>query len=101
MWAGGGAGGRVTPVDDTDGRVFGRGDHRERVVEAALRTGPVRTTGAEELGLRIGDDVVHSKWGEGVVIDLSGQGDKAEVTVRFPTVGEKRLLLAWSPLTRP
>ena len=101
VWAGGGAGGRVTPVDDTDGRVFGRGDHRERVVEAALRTGPVRTTGAEDLGLRIGDDVVHSKWGDGVVIDLSGQGDKAEVTVRFPTVGEKRLLLAWSPLTRP
>ena len=60
-----------------------------------------RTTGAEELGLRIGDDVVHSKWGEGVVIDLSGEGDKAEVTVRFPTVGEKRLLLAWSPLSRP
>jgi len=101
VWAGGGAGGRVTPVDDTDGRVFGRGDHRERVVEAALRNGPVHSTGADELGLRIGDDVVHSKWGDGVVIDLSGEGDKAEVTVRFPTVGEKRLLLAWSPLTRP
>ncbi|HXR55123.1 MAG TPA: DNA helicase PcrA, partial [Acidimicrobiales bacterium] len=82
VWAGGGAGGRVTPPDDTDGRVFGRGDHRERVVEAALRAGPVRTTGAEDLGLRIGDDVVHGKWGDGVVIDLSGQGDKAEVTVR-------------------
>jgi len=34
------------------------------------------------------------------VIDLSGSGDKAEVTVRFPGIGEKRLLLAWSPLKR-
>ncbi|MHB8466695.1 MAG: DNA helicase PcrA [Acidimicrobiales bacterium] len=97
VWRGGGAGGTV---DDTDGRVFGRGDHRERVVDAALHATPVKTTGAETLGLRLGDDVVHSKWGEGVVIDLSGEGEKAEVTVRFPDVGEKRLLLAWSPLKR-
>ena len=103
VWAGGGAGGRVAgaPADDTDGgRVFGRGDHRERVVESALRATPAKTTGAEALGLRVGDDVVHGKWGEGVVIDLSGEGDKTEITVRFPDVGEKRLLLAWSPLKR-
>ena len=100
VWRGGGAGGRV---DDTDGRVFGRGgrdDHRERVVDSALRASPTKTTGAEDLGLRVGDDVVHGKWGEGVVVDLSGVGNKAEVTVRFPDVGEKRLLLAWSPLKR-
>jgi len=97
---GGGAGGRI---GDDEGRVFGRGgrdDHRERVVDAALRPTPTKTTGAEQLGLRVGDDVVHGKWGEGIVIDLSGEGDKAEVTVRFPGVGEKRLLLAWSPLKR-
>jgi len=102
VWAGGGRGGRLE--DDTDGRVFGGGgrDHRERVVDAALGGGatPARTTGAEDLGLRVGDDVVHGKWGEGVVIDLSGEGAKIEVTVRFPDVGEKRLLLAWSPLKR-
>jgi DNA helicase-2/ATP-dependent DNA helicase PcrA len=100
VWEGGGAGGRV---GDDEGRVFGRGGHRDRVVEAAMRPSaatPAKTTGAEQLGLRIGEDVVHSKWGEGVVIDLSGEGDKAEVTVRFPGVGEKRLLLAWSPLKR-
>ena len=98
VWQGGGAGGRLG--EDTEGRVFGRGDHRERVVDAALRATPAKTTGAEHLGLKIGDDVVHGKWGEGIVIDLSGQGDKAEVTIRFPTVGEKRLLLAWSPLKK-
>ncbi len=121
VWAGGGRGGRRgddtggrrgddtggrrgdETGDDTAGRVFGRGgrdEHRERVVDAALRPTPTKTTGAEHLGLRIGDDVVHGKWGEGVVIDLSGSGEKAEVTVRFPGVGEKRLLLAWSPLKR-
>jgi ATP-dependent DNA helicase UvrD/PcrA len=35
-----------------------------------------------------------------VIIDISGAGDKAEATVRFPGVGEKRLLLSWAPLEK-
>jgi DNA helicase-2/ATP-dependent DNA helicase PcrA len=61
---------------------------------------PTGASGAETLGLRVGDDVAHDKFGEGVIIDLQGQGDKAEVTVRFRDVGEKRLLLAWAPLRK-
>jgi DNA helicase-2/ATP-dependent DNA helicase PcrA len=76
---------------------------REGIIEAAIRggrTSPARTTGAESIGLRAGDDVVHGKWGEGVVLEVIGQGDKAEAVVRFPSVGEKRVLLAWAPLKR-
>ena len=50
--------------------------------------------------LRIGDDVRHAKWGEGIVLDLEGSGDKAEIVMRFPEAGEKRLLLAWAPLQK-
>ena len=50
--------------------------------------------------MRIGDDVRHAKWGEGVILDIEGQGDKTEAVVRFPEVGEKRLLLAWAPLDK-
>jgi DNA helicase-2/ATP-dependent DNA helicase PcrA len=76
---------------------------RDALVEGARRAGrtsPARTTGAERLGLKIGDDVVHGKWGEGVVLELRGSGDKAEATIRFPGIGEKQLLLAWAPLKR-
>jgi DNA helicase-2/ATP-dependent DNA helicase PcrA len=79
---------------------------RAGIVEAAVRGSlrgpatPAKTTGAEELGLRAGDDVVHGKWGEGVVLEIIGSGDKAEAVVRFPAVGEKRLLLAWAPLKK-
>ena len=52
------------------------------------------------MGLRTGDDVRHAKFGDGVIIMIEGDGDKAEAVVRFPDVGEKRLLLAWSPLQR-
>jgi DNA helicase-2/ATP-dependent DNA helicase PcrA len=61
---------------------------------------PVKGSGAEALDLRTGETVVHAKWGEGVVIDLRGVGDKAEATVRFPGVGDKHLLLHLAPLKR-
>jgi DNA helicase-2/ATP-dependent DNA helicase PcrA len=50
--------------------------------------------------LRIGDDVFHDKFGEGVIIGLEGVGDKAEAVVRFREAGERRLLLAWAPLRK-
>jgi DNA helicase II / ATP-dependent DNA helicase PcrA len=77
--------------------------HRERVVEAAIRgslNAVDTTTGAEKIGLRVGDDVKHVKFGEGVILLLRGEGDKAEATVRFREVGNKTLLLAWSPLEK-
>jgi DNA helicase-2/ATP-dependent DNA helicase PcrA len=91
--------------DGRDSRVSGR----DRIVESAMaaaaaakaRPGgapPVRTSGGERLGLRVGDDVVHGKWGEGVVLEIIGEDEKAEAVVRFPGLGEKRLLLAWAPL---
>ncbi|HUR77787.1 MAG TPA: DNA helicase PcrA [Acidimicrobiales bacterium] len=77
---------------------------RDRIVEAALRSGrgdtPAKTKGADGLGLKIGDDVVHESWGEGVVVDMVGAADRAEIVIRFPGLGEKRLLLAWAPLKR-
>jgi DNA helicase-2/ATP-dependent DNA helicase PcrA len=76
---------------------------RDRLVESALRSakrGPVNGTGAEQLGLRVGETVVHAKWGEGVVIDVHGQGEKAEARIRFPSVGEKHLALSLAPLKR-
>ena len=79
---------------------------RREVVDAILRESrapapPVRTgSGAESLGLRAGEDVVHAKWGEGVVLEVFGGGGEAEAVVRFPGLGEKRLLLTLAPLKR-
>ena len=74
---------------------------RERVVDAAIAAGQASAGGGSPAGgFRVGDDVVHAKWGDGVVLDLAGSGDKTEITVNFPTVGMKVLLLAWAPLKK-
>ena len=87
------------------GRAPSRGgilEHRGSVADAAMRVdrNPSGARGAEVIGLRLGDDVRHEKFGEGVIVNLSGDGDKTEATVRFRDVGEKILLLAWAPLEK-
>ena len=79
---------------EPDGLVFGSGSGPPR------DPGPSSTM-AHELGLKVGDDVVHRAWGDGLVLSVSGEGDRAEAVVRFAGRGDKRLLLAWAPLKRP
>jgi hypothetical protein len=75
---------------------------RDRVVEAALRSGrglgPTRASGAAPLEVKPGDDVVHGKWGEGVVLEVNAR--RGEAMIRFPGVGDKLLDLAIAPLKK-
>ncbi|MEZ5321683.1 MAG: UvrD-helicase domain-containing protein [Microthrixaceae bacterium] len=79
---------------DTDGRVFGAGGGRPSV------PAPPRPTGANELDFKVGDGLVHSQWGDGVILDLRGGGDDLQATVRFTDGREKVLLLKWAPVRR-
>ena len=99
-------------IGEEEKRGKGLGRHRDSVVAHAMRRQtpavserPAQQSaagahGAEQIGLRVGDDVSHERFGEGVIVDIEGSGDKAEAIVRFRDVGEKRLLLVWAPLTR-
>jgi DNA helicase-2/ATP-dependent DNA helicase PcrA len=103
----------------------GIGAHRESLVATAVRRGealrhsagsfgdssgarddvmprpaPPSGHGAERAGMRVGDDVVHGTYGEGVILAIRGDGDKAEADVHFRDVGQKTLLLAWAPLEK-
>ncbi|MBP6729266.1 MAG: DNA helicase PcrA [Microthrixaceae bacterium] len=94
--AGLGSGGRGSGGSLGSGNALGSGGGSSMWQRPAAAT----TTGAQLMGLRVGDDVRHAKWGEGVVLDLSGQGDDLQATVRFRDEGEKHLLLAWAPLEK-
>jgi DNA helicase-2/ATP-dependent DNA helicase PcrA len=78
------------------GRVFGAG--REK--KAAPSPKPARPE-ADYSHFRVGDDVEHAVFGEGVILAISGEGEKTEATVRFADRGTKHLLLAWAPLRKP
>ena len=52
----------------------------------------------EELGVRLGQRVRHAKFGDGVILNCSGQGAHAQVEVNFENVGTKILVLAYANL---
>ena len=96
----GGGGGSEIPTGRTFGG-SGRDSRSDDVVESAIAAANTPTpSGAESIGLKVGDDVRHSQWGEGVIVEIDGVGDKAEASVHFPSVGPKRLLLSWAPLEK-
>jgi hypothetical protein len=52
------------------------------------------------LGLAAGDRVRHPKWGEGLVVDIAGAGADGLLTINFPNVGQKMVMLKYAPLER-
>lgn len=49
---------------------------------------------------QIGDTAVHKKWGEGMVLSVTGTGKNMELKINFPEIGMKRLLAAMAPIER-
>ena len=54
----------------------------------------------DEEEFRVGDRVIHPKFGTGVISELGGEGEKAEALVHFDDHGAKQLMLAYAPLVR-
>jgi len=52
------------------------------------------------LGLKDGDRVRHPKWGEGRIESIVGAGGDGLVTIDFPNVGQKMLMLKYAPLEK-
>jgi DNA helicase II / ATP-dependent DNA helicase PcrA len=52
------------------------------------------------LGLEAGDRVRHPKWGEGRIEGIVGAGGDGLVTIDFPNVGQKMLMLKYAPLEK-
>jgi DNA helicase-2/ATP-dependent DNA helicase PcrA len=71
-----------------------------RATWAAAASAPRGPERRAPIAVGPGDTVVHDRWGEGVVLSVSGAGPEAEATVAFGEVGEKRLLLAYAPLRK-
>ena len=83
---------------------------RELTTEVRMKGGiesPYRTEGQGSGGdlfgddgseLRMGQRVLHQKFGEGVVLQAEGNGDRARVQVNFAEAGAKWLMLGYANL---
>jgi DNA helicase-2/ATP-dependent DNA helicase PcrA len=68
-------------------------------IRIKTKTNPLQMATAKEPqpvpGLRIGQQVTHRQFGEGVVLQQEGQGDRARLQIRFARVGVKWLIASY------
>ncbi|WPL15581.1 DNA helicase II [Thiorhodovibrio winogradskyi] len=64
------------------------------------RPGPVLGGAPTAGGFHLGEQVVHPKFGTGVVLNSEGAGASARIQVNFEAVGQKWLVLAYARLER-
>ncbi len=57
-------------------------------------------TGADKQAWKVGDLVMHKKWGQGAVVKVNGSGEDLELDIAFKEQGIKRLLAAFAPITK-
>ena len=51
-----------------------------------------------DAGFNLGQRVTHSKFGDGVILNLEGKGSNASIQVNFEDAGSKWLVLAYANL---
>ena len=74
---------------------------RRRPVAVGARSRSTSNAGAGvNLGSRLGDRVRHPKWGEGRVAAVTGAGGDGLLTINFPNVGQKMVMLKYAPLEK-
>jgi DNA helicase-2/ATP-dependent DNA helicase PcrA len=75
---------------------------RAEPVAPMLRDAVAHAAAAEtvedDLPLKVGAKVRHARWGEGMVVGVEREGTDTIVTVRFASVGRKRLSLQYAHL---
>lgn len=69
------------------------------VQQEFFRKGSTAQTGKNDSGFSLGQRVLHKRFGEGVVLNMEGEGSHARVQVNFEQSGCKWLVLAYAGLS--
>ena len=49
---------------------------------------------------KVGDTAIHSKWGNGKVVNVSGEGAGMKLTIEFPTQGVRVVMAKFAPVKK-
>ena len=71
----------------------------QRPTSYANRTTPTLSDQGSDTGFSLGQRVIHSHFGEGVILNFEGNGAHARVQVNFDSEGSKWLVLSYAKLS--
>ena len=59
-----------------------------------------QTSSHQTSSYQVNDKIIHDRWGDGTILEVTGSGETEEIVVDFPSVGEKHLLAAVAPIKK-
>lgn len=74
--------------------------HQPKVKTETQSISQKGNSGADKLTWKTGDKASHKKWGVGVVVQTSGEGDGLQLDIAFKDIGIKRLLASFAPIEK-
>lgn len=74
--------------------------HQPKVKTETQSISQKGNSGADKLTWKTGDKASHKKWGVGVVVQISGEGDGLQLDIAFKDIGIKRLLASFAPIEK-
>ena len=75
-------------------------DINQYLGQAGRRAGTAAEKSAADFSCEVGQRVSHKKFGTGTVVRIEGSGKNAKIEIAFDVCGMKRLMLAYSNLTK-
>ena len=91
----------LSPVNSGAKQSFSSGSEHYRPLTRIEQAVSKESTGTlKQFGnLQVGSIIRHDRFGQGQVIELSGEGENAKMGVDFENVGKKQLLLKFAKFT--
>lgn len=78
---------------------FGGGSYNKDGYPARSAAAAPKLSDTGPGGYKLGQRVSHARFGEGTILSFDGDGDRAQVEIRFKAHGTKRLMLGYANLT--
>jgi DNA helicase-2/ATP-dependent DNA helicase PcrA len=78
-------------------------ENKEKTESARISLGwgkPTFTPRETGLHFNLGDHVMHSKWGEGVIVKVEGSGENTQLSIAFPDLGIKTVMAKYAPIRK-
>ncbi len=76
------------------------GQQKSFIADMAKTAQATAGSGPKATNFSPGEQVKHKHWGTGTVLKADGQGENQEVVIKFPGVGDKRLVVKYAGLER-
>lgn len=88
----------ANPNDKRESRIAANAKRRQAFVGGMANKPTIKSN--SNVNWKVGDIAVHKKWGNGKVLEVTGNGAGMKLKIEFPSMGVRQIMAKFAPITR-